>query len=365
MAQAAAVSQCPKCNAPLVPPLNKCLHCQIPADLRPFETPAGIHRGGIKAGWFGKWKSGKSRILAWYPSPKVVIDCGNGGIQPFLGPEDVIFEAPNLEIYRKGMAFALKHESDFASVVIDDGSELWTGWMNDWQDENLKEGQDIVAKHWRPIKRPWKKGLRALARSKMHVGWSTRLKDIEYYKEETAPGVEDPKVKVKPVVSLEGEKNVPYIFDLIFYTEAIFDFNGRPTPEHKITFWAGRVPLNLVSQLYIGKSWSFDARDPVSVWEKIIEPIYDKWTVGAVEHLGIDPAKAKQAMLEIEEEAMDAGEGLARRILRQDFKTLQEYSETWVKNDLTNIISSLPPKTKEELMRQHVDNRQRLEKKKK
>lgn len=289
----------------------------IPPALRPFILPLGKHRKALKCLHFGKWKTWKSYTLAGYPSPKVVV--GGGGITPYLRPDsgDVPFDAEHSpDLVMSATELALKNQDYFKSIVYDDSTNVWAYWMEGFA-EKLKL-DDIQAKDWRHIKGPLKKMQRQLDHSGLHVGFGAHLKDVEYG-EDSAGSSEKKKLNVRSVIVPEIEKNFPYVLDLAFFHETLRDSKDVPKPAHKLTFYFGRVPRNLVKEMRIGKSWDFIDQELKNPWDEIVAPLLPVWEDGAAEHLGIDPDKADLAVAEMAAAAEDMEVGTCLSIIGRDY----------------------------------------------
>ncbi|NIV37558.1 MAG: AAA family ATPase, partial [Anaerolineae bacterium] len=156
----------------------------------------GQTRRGMKILVFGPTGSGKSPLLASFPRPLMVIDCGEGGIQTYLKPpalvdgkqqvnldrvfkgeEDLCVTVQGEDQMSQAIDFALSNEDKFNSLVIDGYNLAWEDHM-DWY--NDKFGGDIQGGQWRLVKGPWKARQKRLMRSRLNVGFSAWLRDIAY-----------------------------------------------------------------------------------------------------------------------------------------------------------------------------------------
>ena len=283
----------------------------IPADLQRYFSPPGKHRRGIKVMVFGPPGGGKSTFLASMPSPKVVVSTGEGGIEPYLEPNDVPFDPkddPN--VLERAVKHALDNENYFQSLIIDPMTAAWEDWMDFW---SAKLGGEIQGGDWRKVKGPWKAMLSRLMQSRMHIGFSAWLRDIVYEQAESAPGVKG-KLEIKANDAPAVEKSVPYTVDFVLRCDQEKDRKNTPKPIHTITVYKARRPRSVPpSELYVGKVWRFDAKNPVPPWGQVIVPFIQNWSEGAVDYLGMDPREAMFERKDMEENAADLAVG---RILR-------------------------------------------------
>jgi hypothetical protein len=297
----------------------------LPPDLRNLRLPTGVHRRWLKLLVFGGWKTGKSTFLASMPRPILGIDCGEGGIASYLPKDDKDVDCigvTNPEQFESALKYALKHEGQLASVVIDPITELWTDHM-DWWSKKLGRGNDeyeIRGGDWRYVKGPWKLMLRQLMRANFHVGYAAWLKEVEYSEGDAGPGVKG-KLEIQKVIIPAMERTVGYTVDLVFQTDLVRDAFEQPTSGHIVRFWGGRRPLSVSPEdLHVGKVWKFNARKPVSVWDTVMGPFLEKWDDGATENLGIlDVGKAEvtKGLKDLEEVAEDAEVGRLIRLISE------------------------------------------------
>jgi hypothetical protein len=336
----------------------------LPPALKNLYAEPGAHRKWIKAAWFGSWKAGKSKALSSYPSPKLVADCGDGGILPYCNKErgDVPIMVNSFVAFQDLIKFAKKNEGVFKSLIADDYTELWAVWMQEWATANgLGNSDEILAHHWRAIKDPWKKAIRDLNHLKMHVGISARLKDILYKKSDAPPGEEGGLV-IKTINTPEVEKNVPYMFDLMFLVEKDLNDKMEPTGKHRVSFWAGRVPDSMIGKLKIGRTWKFDSEDPAShVWNTVVAPLLPDWNEGAVEHLGpLDPTEAKASIKDVEKVGRLYDMGLATTIIRGEYNSIREYKQAFEDNGVLQILGQMDKKNKDALLAEHEKKKKAL-----
>jgi hypothetical protein len=299
----------------------------LPQILRAIQLPVGKHRRAIKAGHFGGDKAGKSYMLASYPSPKVVVDGGNGGCALYIDPAsgDVVFDASYPDEILAAVQHGLDNQDYFKSVVMDDSTNMYTNWHESWADKNLKEDEEIHAKHWRLIKGPWKAMWRKLDASKLHVGIGCRLKDI-LYTQDNSDGKQG-KMDVRQVVMPEVEKSVPYVMDLLFYHEQLFDVQHKPKETHRVTFWRGRIPKALVKELRPGRKWDFADKDRENPWARIIEPMLVDWKMDGAELIGVDPTERQIALTDMAAAAADQDLGKVLRLIGQPHPNMATYAK--------------------------------------
>ena len=57
--------------------------------------------------------------------------------------------------------------------------------------------------------------------------------------------------------------------------------------------------------LFSGKQWKFDQKQPVNPWEVVIEPFIQQWQEGVVDYLGSDPQEDMFEGRALEDAAQD------------------------------------------------------------
>ena len=281
--------------APAVSPL------ELPAALKRFSSPIGVHRRGIKVMVFGPPDSGKSFFLAHMPSPKVVIDANEeGGIQTYLRPDDTYFNMSNPEAIAAAINFVFENEGKLASFCIDGMSGMWEETMDYWA---KKLGGEIQGGDWRKVKGPWKLMLKRLMRSKLNIGFSAWLKDVGYEQVDQG-GIK--KLEIKSIDVPQAEKTIAYTVDFILKSDTVLDRKKVPTQYRTLTVYKARRPRSISpSDLFSGKQWKFDQKQPVNPWEIVIEPFIQQWQEGAVDYLGCDPAEEMSELRMIEDTSQD------------------------------------------------------------
>lgn len=300
----------------------------VPHILKALESQPGKHRAGIKSIWYGPSKTGKSWALASFPHPILCASCGERGIEMYLQPSlgDKCFEISSPKEFEAFiMDLALPNEQHFASLVTDNHNLLWDDWMDAHE---TKFGGEIKGSQWRFVKGPWKTLHRKIMKMKCHFGASAWIKDI-LYTEEPAPPGERGKIQIVAQDNPQVEKTIPYIADLIFRTGVQRDRLNRPNGKHEVVFYGGRRPRSVPpTELYVGKTWIFDAKAPVSVWDTVVAPFYQKWTEGAVDHLGVDAQEAEETIRDLHNVEQDEVLGRCQRLI-QEAKTLIELKATF------------------------------------
>lgn len=270
----------------------------LPPSLLKRESPAGTHRLGLKALFYGPSKSGKSFALASFPHPIFAVVCGENGIEDYLHPElgDKAVTVDSASSYTEALEFGLNHPK-VASVVIDGANLAFEDWMASWEDTLGVD--EIKGQHWKKVKGPWKVIHRKAMLSPKHIGFSAWPKGAKYMEEVTEakmPGA-DPIVKLRMVEqdAAHVERMIPFAVDVIFKTEIELDKKFAPTSIHRLTYMGGRRPKSIpANELYSGKYWRFDASkvNEQSPFEKVLKPIIDKWGEGAVTYVGLDANEA-------------------------------------------------------------------------
>lgn len=298
----------------------------IPPQLLRFASPIGVHRRGIKALVFGPPDAGKSFFLAHMPSPKVVIDANEeGGIQTYLRPNDYYFNMSHPEAINDALSFALANESKLASLCIDGMSGMWEEFMDFWA---KKLGGEIQGGDWRKVKGPWKLILKRLMRSKLNIGFSAWLKDIAYDQVDQGS---IKKLDIRPVDVAQVEKTLPYTVDFILKCDVILDRKKVPTQYRSITVYKARRPKSIPpTELYSGKQWKFDQKNPVNPWEVVIEPYIQRWQEGAVDYIGTDPLEEQYESRSLEDASQAHEFDRIVRLINEQ-TNLDHYAMVWAK----------------------------------
>lgn len=312
---------------------------------------SGNTRRGMKILCFGPTGSGKSPLLASFPRPLAVIDCGEGGIQPYLRPpktvdgkqvvdldrvwageEDVCFTVKGPEDMDRAVDWVLKHEDKFKSLVIDGYNLNWEDHMDYW---NERFGGDIQGGQWRMVKGPWKARQKRLMRSNLNVGFSCWLRDIAYEQVQSRPGAAARlNIHAQEVAAIE--KSVPYTVDIVLQMRVCLDKMNRPTPNHEIVVVKARRPVTISpKELYVGKvtKWRSDKQE--DLFGLAVAPYVDQWKDSvAVDYLGMD---AETAISEDRECTAAAEDAEAGRLVREmnsayqkgEFKDMTKFGEWW------------------------------------
>jgi hypothetical protein len=273
-----------------------------------LQTPVGAHAKYMNILAWGEAGGGKSAFLAQFPSPKVVIDQGDSGIQQFLSdPRDRVFTVDNYEKTIDAFKFVFANTKNIASVVIDPITLLWEDWMQHFNEEFKG---DIRGGQWNAVKSPFKLYMRKFKQAPFHWGMSAWVNDIEYSQAEGGPG-EKAKLSISPQELPKVEKRIPHNIDLALQFSIVRDGLNKPTSIHEVTCTKGRRPINMnPEELYVGKTWRFDER------KKGL----------AVETFGSDPEEAAADEKETDTIADDAVTGNLLRLI-DDAKTNQELNE--------------------------------------
>lgn len=304
----------------------------IPAALQKVKVAAGSWNKYMRVLWYGAAKTGKSTAAASMPKP---ILCASGGdeqgIAQYLDPSkgDVCFDITTPDQLTAFITYGTKNMDFFKSLVLDPITPIW----NDYMDEmgkvfGNKETGEIKGGAWKNVKGPWAIFMRQLKRAKLDVSMTAWVNDILYENVEDSPGITKLSIVSQEIPKVE--KRIPHHVDLIFLTTIVLDSKRRPTPIHEVTFMGGRRPRTInPKDLYVGKKWKFDEREPKSPWEVIIEPLRAAWqdSAGAVDFLGIaDPIEAETESGETEQMAADLAVGAMLRIIdaATDFRTYRD-----------------------------------------
>ena len=320
----------------------------IPASLSSVQIKPGQHRKGLKATWFGADKEGTSTALASYPSPKICIAAGEDGISQYLNDNDEMFLVRNPDQYAAALHLALKNEAHFKGVIHDNFNLLYEDWLDSWEE---KLGGEIKGGSWKKVKRPWRKLLREVMYSSLHVGYGVWLKDLQYRKKEGGMPGSEGGLEIVEWDAPNIEKIVRRVVDMTFRCAVVRDAKGRPTKTHTVMFYGGRRPKTVPpADLHTGKIWKFDSSAPVNVWDTVIGPIIANWGPGAVDHLGVDPetiAEAVAGEVEFAEMQVDQDNEFVGSVLASlaAAVNLEALKQVWTLNEAA--INGLPPAKKQ------------------
>jgi hypothetical protein len=325
---------------------------KVSDELSRIQLPTGVHRKWLKLVAFGKWKSGKSFFLSHFPPPLVAIDCGDGGISGYFPKDDpnyVCFQVTDPVRYNQAIDWALEHQDEINSVVVDPLTELWTDHL-DWHQENLGVSE-IKGGHWKDVKMPWRLNLARLKRGRFHLGYSTWVREVDYKedKDDVGPG-ERGRLVISAQEVPQMERTVGYNIDMIFETKAVLDSLNKPTGQYEVVFWGGRIPTAVPPEmLYIGKTWRFDARKPENTWEKVIAPAMEHWADGAVDVLGLDPVEARESRHGLDVLAQDEAVGRLIRLIeaQTELKAYTEFFAQQVQPEFLMLSEDRKAKIKE------------------
>lgn len=317
----------------------------LPPSLIKRQSPAGSHHLGLKALFYGPPKSGKSFALASFPHPIFAMACGENGIELYLQPDlgDVSVFIDSAKSYTDAFEFALAHPK-VASIVIDGANLAFEDWMTSWEDELKVE--EIKGQHWRKVKGPWKALHRKAMLSPKNIAFSAWPKGAKYIEEETMstmPGAESKKnLRMVEQDTAHVEKMIPFAVDMILKTEIELDKKYAPTSIHRITYMGGRRPLSIpANELHAGKFWRFDSKSSteVSPFDKVLKPIIDKWSDGAVEYVGLDPTEGAREVGEAQSAFEDQTVGSVLAAVA-GCATIDALKKVWTENEAA--INQLP-----------------------
>lgn len=321
----------------------------LPPRIARLQTPVGVHSKYMKIYCWGEAGAGKSAFLAQFPSPKVVLDQGDGGIQQFLSdPRDKVLSITNYDDTIEAFKYVFGNAKNLASVVIDPMTILWEDWMQHFNEEFKG---DIRGGQWNAVKSPFKMYTRKFKQAPFHWGFSAWVNDIEYAEREGGPG-EKSKLSISAQEVPKLEKRLPHAVDLGLQFSIVRDSLNKPTSMHEVTCTKGRRPITMNPEdLYVGKTWKFDERKGwTNLWDKIVEPVRQQWAAsnGAVETFGIDPEIAAAEEKETDTIADDAVTGNLLRSI-DEAKTNQELTEV-LATKVTPVEHFLTPGAKKRVM---------------
>jgi hypothetical protein len=320
-------------------------------DISDLLSVSGNSRRGMKILTFGPTGSGKSPLLASFPRPLAVIDCGEGGIQPYLRPpiivdgkakpslervlageEDLCFTVKGPEEMDRAVEWVLEHEDKFNSLVIDGYNLNWEDHMEYW---NERLGGDIQGGQWRIVKGGWKARQKRLMRSQMNIGMSCWLRDIIYEQTQGRPGTKA-KLNIQSQEVANIEKSVPYTVDIVLQMKVVTDKQNRPTPNHEIIVAKARRPRTVSPEmLHVGKVTKWRSDRTEDLWALAIAPYVDDWKGGEiVDYLGMDAQEAVREEREMNASAEDAEAGHLIRAMHdafdaKEFKDMKGFGEFW------------------------------------
>ncbi|TFH66987.1 MAG: hypothetical protein E4G90_00690 [Gemmatimonadales bacterium] len=321
----------------------------LPPKIARLQTPVGAHSKYMKIMCWGEAGAGKSAFLAQFPSPKVVIDQGDGGIQQFLSdPRDKVLTITNYEDTIEAFKFVFANQRQLSSVVIDPMTILWEDWIQHFNEEFKG---DIRGGQWNAVKSPFKLYMRKFKQAPFHWGFSAWVNDIVYSQQEGGPG-EKAKLSINPQEIPKVEKRLPHAVDLGLQFSIIRDALNRPTNIHEVMCTKGRRPISMKTEdLFVGKSWRFDEKTGwVNLWDKIVEPIREQWatSAGAVESFGLDPEEAAAEEKETDQMADDAVSGNLVRLIDES-KTNPDLDEV-LRTKVSPVEHFLTPGAKKRVM---------------
>lgn len=258
---------------------------------------SGAGRTGMKVLAYGESGSGKSPFLASFPRPLVAIDCGEGGIQPYLkspeavdgtpsvdldrvkaGEEDICLVVETPEQLSRAVQWALDNAGWLSSCVIDGYNLAWDDHMDYWSEKiGDKEGK-IEAAQWRIVKREWKARQKRLMKSKLHFGMSCWMRDTLYERVENQNPMMKPKLNIRSQEVAAIEKSVPYTTDLILQFSIVRDTKNRPTAQHEIRVVKGRRPRTVPpKELHVGTTFKFRSDKEEDLWAITMAKFEARW----------------------------------------------------------------------------------------
>ena len=351
-------------------------------DISDLLSVSGTHRRGMKILTFGPTGSGKSPLLASFPRPLAVIDCGEGGIQPYLKPpvvvdgkgqvnldrvfkgeEDFCLTVSGPEQMDRAIDWVFQHEAKFASLVIDGYNLNWEDHMDFY---NEKFGGDIQGGQWRIVKAGWKARQKRMMRSKMNIGISCWMRDIAYEQVQSRPGAKAT-LNIKPQEVAAIEKSVPYTVDIVLQMRVVTDAKNRPTPRHEIVVVKARRPRTISPKdLFIGKITKWQSDKTEDLWGLAIAPYVDDWKDGEiVDYLGMD---AQEAVREEREMLAAAEDAEAGRLIRamwsayegKEFKDMAGFGAWW-QRVIAPTINEITPESQKLVVLAKEDIKTRME----
>ena len=322
-------------------------------------STSGAGRTGMKTLVFGESGSGKSPFLASHPSPLVAIDCGEGGIQPYLkapeiidgkpvvnlervfrGEEDLCFVVETPDQLSRACQWVIDRQDKFASVVIDGYNLAWDDHMEYWGDKvGTGTEKKIEGGQWRLVKREWKARQKRLMKSKLHFGMSCWMRDTAYERIESQTPMQKAKLNIKPQEVAAIEKSIPYTTDLILQFAIVRDSKNRPTAQHTIRVAKGRRPRTVPpEELHVGTTWKFRSDKEEDLWGLTMAKFEERWKLAnlgdVAEFLDGDEDRCLQEEHEMVEawSESEAGSLIADMLKAEKdgtFKTVATFGNFW------------------------------------
>lgn len=266
--------------------------------IKDLLSTSGSGRTGMKALVFGESGAGKSPFLASFPRPLVAIDCGTGGIQPYLKPpidgetdldrvkrgeEDICVTVNNPVELSRVVQWVLDNQDWLASVVIDEYNLAWEDHQEAWHEKlNIPEGKQIEFGQWRSVKREWKSRQKKLMKSKLHFGMSCWMRDISAEQVASKNPMVKPKVQIRQQEVAAIEKSVPYTTDLILQFSIVRDEKNRPTATHEVRVAKGRRPRTVKPEdLHVGSTWQFQSDREEDLWALTVGKFEHAWRLAS------------------------------------------------------------------------------------
>lgn len=333
--------------------------------LRQAADLAAQYRNFQKFLIYGGWKEGKSYVLASaivsvlkeHPDKHVVlIDGGEAGIQMYLpNPKS----EPRLHIFSivegddspdtldAATDLIIQHRNDISMVAVDGIDNLWAYIIGAFEERLHVE--EIKGGNWRHPKKPWKRFVRTLQGVPATVGLTAKIKEVLFENTPGKPGQAD-QLTIRAIDAPSTERNVPYVFDIVFKTENVKDKKMRHTSKHQVSLAGFRRPSTIpASEMYIGRTWEFDGKkemSEVNPWETIMNPWKGRWAneEQPAEVRGLD--EEVEAQSENDFRISDLNEEVGRLVYGlKKCATVGELRDFWSR-EVAPVIESLPEDVK-------------------
>jgi hypothetical protein len=336
-------------------------------NIQDLLSVSGNSRRGMKILLFGPTGSGKSPFLASFPRPLMVIDCGEGGIQPYLQAPEIVDGKPKVNLDRvwageedlcltvagpeqmdRAVEFALANQDKLASLVIDGYNLQWEDHMDYYND---RFGGDIQGGQWRQVKGPWKTRQKKLMRSPLNIGFSAWLRDIAYEQVQSRPGAK-PSLNIHAQEVAAIEKSVPYTVDIVYQMRVVTDKMNRPTPNHEIIVVKARRPRTISPEaLHVGTKTTWRSDKKEDLWGLAVAPYVDDWKAAPlsddVDFIGMDAEDGVHQARELRDAADDTEAGHLVKVIvgaynKGELKDMKAFAALW-QGAIAPSINSLSP----------------------
>lgn len=244
-----------------------------------YASASAAFRSTIKAFMWGGPKVGKSRLGMGFPGPRAVIDTGEGGVQPYEQPGDLILTITEPKLIMEAWSDLCSdaRKGLFATLGLDSGTLFW----NRTRDEGTRKATeanrksdgtlgDVKYQDWGWIKIPTNTFVDRAISVPANVWVTGWQKTMEGEQE----GGRIKKVKQVDMARIPAE--FIYLFDYLYSLDQEEDSLGRQTGDYLVTFIGGRVPPSVPQgSIFPGRQWRFPSKgaavkSPEQVYQDIL-----------------------------------------------------------------------------------------------